>query len=349
VLADAGARAELDTSVPGSPSVVARLRGGDGPTLQLAGHLDTVPIAHDPPHVEGDLLFGRGACDMKAGLAGMAETVNVLAPVIGDLGGELLVTAYGLHEGPGAAPMHAPLRGLLARGIRGDAAIVCEGPRAMLPLCGKGSMIFRLGVEREATGPDHELRAAGTPNPITAARRLIDLLERRVAASRIEHPLLGRESVFVGAIHGGELYNTVPLRVTLDGTRRYPPPRVYDDVVAELAGVCATVEREHGVRVLVRCERSGQPFELDARERVFEAVQAAHEEVVGATLPTGHQLFASDLNHFASEGIPAAAYGVDPGPGHSTPEHVSLAELAQTTRVFVRAAASFLGGGATPA
>src|SRR5207247_6095810 len=108
-----------------------------------------------------------------------------------------------------------------------------------------------------------------------------------------------------------------------------PPPRAFDEVVAELDGLCATVEEEFGVRVERRYERSGQPFELAGDTAIVRAVRDAHDEVVGTPLPLGHQLFASDLNHFAAEaGIPAAAYGVDPTPGHSTPEYVSLAELS---------------------
>lgn len=342
VLRDAGADVELDAAVAGSPSVVARIGSRGRRRLQLAGHLDTVPVPHDPPAIEGGILYGRGSCDMKAGLAAIAETVRVLAPALDDLGGELLVTAYGLHEGAGAAPMHAPLRGLLARGCYGDAAIVAEGPRESLPVAGKGSLIFRLDVVRSDTGPDHELRATPRANPIMAAHRLIALVEERVAASPVEHPQLGRETFFVGAIHGGDLYNRVPLRVSLEGTRRYPSPRRWNDVVAELDEICGMVEEEFGVQVERTYERSGQPFEVASDAAIVRSVRNAHRDVVGTPLPLGHQLFASDLNHFAADaGIPAAAYGVDPARGHSTPEFVSLRELFLTARVFVRAAVAF--------
>src|SRR5262245_42874356 len=97
MLREAGARVELDRSVAGSPSVVARAGRGRR-RLQLAGHLDTVPILHDTPEIVDGILYGRGACDMKAGLAAIVETVRVLAPALDDLEAELLVTAYGLHE-----------------------------------------------------------------------------------------------------------------------------------------------------------------------------------------------------------------------------------------------------------
>jgi succinyl-diaminopimelate desuccinylase len=345
MLADAGARVELDTSAAGSPSVIGRVGRPGTRCLQLTGHLDTVPIAHDPPHVEGDVLYGRGACDMKAGLAAIAETVRALAPAVDALDGQLLVTAYGLHEGAGSVPMHAPLRGLLARGVHGDAAIVCEGPRGMLPLSGKGSLIFRIEVTRPATDVDHELRVGDAPNPIVAAQLLCELVGARVAASSLDHPLLGRETFFLGAISGGELYNTLARSVTIHGTRRYPPPRRFEEVVAELDEARAAVEGELGVSIDITCERSGQPFEVARDAAIVMAVQAAHEDIAGSALPAGHQLFASDVNHVASEaGIPVAAFGVDPGPGHSTPEHVSLRELDATARIYVDAAVRYLAG-----
>jgi acetylornithine deacetylase/succinyl-diaminopimelate desuccinylase len=344
LLAGTGAAVELDTAVEGSPSVIARLGSGGSRCLQLAGHLDTVPIEHEAPVIRGDQLVGRGACDMKGGLAAIAETLRVLAPAIEELDGSILVTAYGLHEGAGSVPMHAPLRGLLARGVRGDAAIVCEGPKGELPLAGKGSLIFRIAISRPIRDSDHELRVGDTPNPIDAALRVVALLSERVGASLLEHPALGRESVFVGAIHGGDLYNTLPRAVVLEGTRRYPAPRRFDEVRGELEAVCAAVEAATGTTIVLTCERSGQPFDVAAGAAIVGAVRDAHRTVTGRELALGHQLFASDVNHLASDhGIPVAAFGVDPGSGHSNPEHVSLAELADTVRIYADAAVRYLG------
>jgi acetylornithine deacetylase/succinyl-diaminopimelate desuccinylase-like protein len=151
--------------------------------------------------------------------------------------------------------------------------------------------------------------------------------------------------VFVGAIHGGDLYNRVPIRVSVEGTRRYPPPRRWEDVVSELDKICRAVEAEFAVRIEGIYEQSGQPFEIPGDAAIIGTVRDAHRDVVGTMLPLGHQLFTSDLNHFAADaGIPAAAYGVDPGRGHSTPEFVSLHELLQTTQVFLRAAVGFFRG-----
>src|SRR5207237_9037561 len=62
LLEEAGAHSELETSVAGSPSVIARAGAPSGPCIQLSGHLDTVPIPPEPPQIVGHRLYGRAAC-----------------------------------------------------------------------------------------------------------------------------------------------------------------------------------------------------------------------------------------------------------------------------------------------
>ncbi len=86
----------LEDRFPKTPIVIGRLRGGEpGPTIVLNGHLDTVPIPHEPPRVDGDTIYGRGTADMKGALACAAETARALAGR--PFPGELVVVAVGLH------------------------------------------------------------------------------------------------------------------------------------------------------------------------------------------------------------------------------------------------------------
>ena len=72
----------LDEVFPATPIVIGRLRGGEpGPSVVLNGHLDTVPIPHEPARVENGSVYGRGSADMKGALACAAEAARVLEGV----------------------------------------------------------------------------------------------------------------------------------------------------------------------------------------------------------------------------------------------------------------------------
>src|SRR3954447_4962155 len=81
----------LDDVFPATPTVVGRLRGArPGPTVVLNGHLDTVPVPHEPPRLDRDRIYGRGSADMKGACAAAAEAARVLAGG-GPFAGELVI------------------------------------------------------------------------------------------------------------------------------------------------------------------------------------------------------------------------------------------------------------------
>jgi acetylornithine deacetylase/succinyl-diaminopimelate desuccinylase-like protein len=347
MLADAGLDASTDERFPGSPSVIARLPGrGPGPTLQLGGHLDAIPVAQDELGVQGGRLYGRGACDMKGGLAAFAEVSAALQACGGPAAGSLLVTAYGQHEGSPAGTLHEPLRDLLRRGIHGDLVYIADGPHRMLPVAGKGSVIFEVHLRR-AGEPEHELLApGGLPNPVMAAHRFVALLEERSRTWPLQDPDVGGETLFVGAIRGGDLYNRIAVEARIDGTRRYPAPRTFEEVRAELEAVGEAVAGETGVEVTVIAHRSGQPFRQDPGHPFLAAFQEATRVVTGAALPASGILLASDINHVIElTGAPTILHGVDATRAHATPEWVPVPELIRATRVLARTVGTVLGAG----
>ena len=91
----------LDEQFPATPIVIGRLRGDrPGSTIVFNGHLDTVPIPHEPPRLDGETIFGRGSADMKGALACAAEAARVVAEAGSSFPGELAIVAIGLHEAP---------------------------------------------------------------------------------------------------------------------------------------------------------------------------------------------------------------------------------------------------------
>jgi len=347
VLREAGmdARIESHTPHPGSPSVIARLTGrSPGPTLQLDGHLDTIHTPHAPPRFEAGQIHGRGAADMKSGLAAAAEVARVLAQSGRSFAGELLITAHGMHEAPWG--LGETLRLLIDAGHFGDAAICVEGARDELPVAGKGLGIFELTIRREGDAV-HELAAApGSPHPILIGNRLVESMRAenaRFASTDLPFDL-GSESYFIGVFDSCDFYNRVPTECRLVGTRRYGPERAFSEVDAEFRGLVKRVADEAGATIDVRFWRQRDGFVLDPGTPVAVALRSGYEEVYGRTMPLGGMKYVADSSILIREaGIPALQYGVGLGRAHADMEWVDLDDIVSTAKVLLLTALEYWG------
>ena len=344
-LTDIGLETEVSYEFPDSPNVVARLKGaGGGKTLQLAGHLDTVPIPHDAPHFADGMLYGRGTADMKGGLAAMAETARVLHESGVRLKGDLLLTAYGLHEAP--AGHGEGLSALIKRGVFGDAAIVCEVGGRELPIAGKGMGIFEITVRR-AGDSVHELFAgAGTPNPIIFAARLVARLQERAAElAKAPLPDVGAESIFVGMIHSGDFYNRVAVSAQITGTRRHGPDKTFDDVRRELRALIAEVQAEDTTgKITLELDFSPirESFRISPAEPLVGIVRQAFADLSGRELPlVGISAVADGAILIREAKIPSVYHGPWSDRGHSDLEYIALDELVRATRMYILSALRF--------
>ena len=219
---------------PAAPAVAVRFDSGKpGRTLQFNGHLDTVHLPFVPPRVEGDRLTGSGSSDMKAGVAAAVEALRVLRDTGALPGGAVLLTAHDLHESPWGDGRQ--LNQMIADGYVGDAVLLPEYLNECLPVIGRGGMIWK-AVLRRAGAPVHEvMRPTEEPSVIAAGAELVARLERlRQRLSAKSDPLAGSESVFIGQIHSGEIYNQYPQECRLEGTRRWLPGTRREDVEREL-------------------------------------------------------------------------------------------------------------------
>lgn len=346
-LAETGLDVELDRQYPESPSVVARSRDvGEGPVLQLAGHLDTISSPHQPPYVADSTVVGRGACDMKGGLAVMAEVAQVITESGLKLGGSLLLTAHGQHEeAVGGRPLHAPLLGLLERGVHGSACIIAEGPHEGLPLAGRGLVIFRIVFHREGE-PVHEILSDPNPppNPIMACQRFIQYLQQTSQNWTGDHPLAGSESFFIGSIQGGDYYNRIPANASIWGTRRYPPGIAHSAVHEELTRCARRAARDIGCAAEVDIQKSGQPFSVSEDEPLVAAVRDSYRLQAGRDLPLTGMKFAADSSQFINvAGVPAVYHGTNSATAHSDLESVTAADLVRCAKVILGTVIGYLG------
>jgi succinyl-diaminopimelate desuccinylase len=214
ILADAGFEVALHAFAPGRTSVVASLAGsGDEPPLAMTGHLDTVPFGAAPwnweplaAEIDGDKLYGRGASDMKSGVAVLvACAAGIAGAGVRPARGLVLVLTAGEETGCDGARHLAEIAGLPGRA---SGLLVAE-PTSNYPAIGhRGALWMRgraSGVTAHGSMPERGINAV-----YKAARAIAKLEDFGFNQRRDE--LLGGPSLNVGTVSGGMNVNSVPDR-----------------------------------------------------------------------------------------------------------------------------------------
>lgn len=342
-----GLEVSLDYEYSNSPTVAAWLRGTDeGPTIQLNGHLDTIPLEHDPPCYKDGRVYGRGSCDQKAGVAGMTEAVQAIIESGVLLKGNILLTATGMHERPGA--FKDSIISLARKGPLGDAILITEGPADEgVPIVQKGLVIFEIIISRPGT-PIHEARVQpGDANPLWAGWRMMQLLKTRsieLQNAGSQHRCLEPDSLFVGAFEAGDFFNVLPTTCRIWGTRRWSPGIDYEHVVGELDQFARQVEDETSAHVKVNLDLVGYPSEIKENEPIVSIVQNAHEDLTNKSLPVIGMIGAGDAWIFNNIGKrPTTYYTGDTSRAHATPEYVVFEKVVQATSVYALTALRYVG------
>jgi acetylornithine deacetylase len=328
---EAGLAVEVLEATPGRPSVVVRApaRPTGGRTLLLCGHIDTVTVAGmDEPfsaRVEGDSLHGRGAYDMKAGLAAALVACREAAAL--GLAGDVVVAAVADEE-------HASLGIQEVLGaVRADAAIVTEPTELEVVVAHKGFVWAEIDVAGRAAhgsrphlGADAIVRAG----PVLTA---LGELDARLAGRT--HPLLGRASVHASLIEGGDELSSYPARCRISLERRTLPGETAAGVEAELGALIDGVEATRRT-LLVR-----EPFEIAAGAEIVEVVRAAATEVLGTPPAIGGASYWADAAFIAAAGIPTVLFGPGGEGAHAAAEWVSLADTEAVAGTLVAVAQRF--------
>jgi acetylornithine deacetylase/succinyl-diaminopimelate desuccinylase-like protein len=335
-LEEFGLEAELlDERFPATPIVIGRLRGGEpGPTVVLNGHLDTVPIPHAPPRLDGETIYGRGTADMKGALACAAETGRVLAER-GSFPGELVIVAVGLHEAPGGRG--EDLQYLFGEhGFTADFGVVCELGGPTLPLAHPGCATFEVTIRRPGPATHELMTPAGTPNPIHVAARVIEAIRARteeLAANA--HKWVGPETYFIGEAHGGDFYNRHPVETRLVGTRRWLPGQDFATVEKDFRALLEPIAAESGCTIDLDLQLVRGPYEIDPEHRLAVALRAGYRDVTGVALPLGGVRLVADGAMFYAAGIPTVYHGPMGLGAHGDVELIEVPELVRATQVYL--------------
>lgn len=341
-----GLPVEMVLDYPASPSTIARYGDyADGPTLTLDGHLDTIHATHLEPYDDQNRIYGRGAGDMKSGIAAMVEATRVLIESSIQLKGNLVLVTHSLHEAP-VGHMEA-LKALIARGdVFVDAALVAECGFDALHICGKGQAIFDINITREGQ-PLHEnvARPRGVPNPLDHAVRLASrILARDQELAYSSDPLLGPETFFLGQVHGGDFYNRLPTRAYINGIHRFWPDKEWEDIDRTFDELLASVEHHPDLKVDASWSGNGLGFRVSREARIVKALRTGYQGIVGRELPLIGGLSVCDVNVIVREaGIPAVSHGTGTTTAHADLEWVDVDNIVRTTKVFLATIVNYLG------
>jgi succinyl-diaminopimelate desuccinylase len=332
---------------PDRPSLGAR--AGGEPLVVLNGHLDTVPVddrdewRFDPfsGQIEGGAVHGRGACDMKGGLAIQVAVAHWLAS-LGAAHGLVLHFAMGEERGePGTED-------LLDAGFVAPMGIVLEPTDLQLGIAQRGLVTLRITITGRA---GHASQPALARNPISVLRSVLSAIDHLDTQPAKSHPLLGRPQWTPTMIHSGVIPSMVPGSCVVHVDRRMIPGETIDGVVATLSSELAQVDTSADIQVEV-AEEEGiyEPAEVDADcdtvAHMRQALESQGQEVRIFGTP-----YSSDVRHLInSAGIEAVTFG--PGRAselHARDEHIMIEELADAARVVAAFALRAMGeGGGRP-
>jgi acetylornithine deacetylase len=330
----------------GRPNVAGVLRGSaGGRSMLLNAHVDTVAPgdaaawSRDPlsGEVEGDLLYGRGSCDMKGGLVTHLVALDALEAAGVGLGGDVTVAATVGEEDGGLGALSTVLRGYKA-----DAALITEPTRLRLVPAHAGSLVFRLTV----TG--RSAHAAVRDEGVSALEKFLPLFEELRALERarnasLSHPLYdgieNKVPINVGVVHTGNWASTVPETLIAEGRIGLIPGEELDPFKRQVADHLSSVAegnpwlRQHPPRL----EWFGgqfAPAEVAVDAPICEAVKRAHELATGEVPMVEGLTGGADMRLFIRFGdMQCVMYGAgDVNHAHAPDEHISIAELMAATK-----------------
>jgi acetylornithine deacetylase/succinyl-diaminopimelate desuccinylase-like protein len=320
---------------PASPAVVVRFGSEKGGrTLQFDGHLDTVHLPFVPPAIAEGRLTGSGASDMKGGTAAAVEALRVLRDTGALTSGSVMLTAHDLHEAPWG--LGQQLNALIAEGYIGDAVLIPEPLSDHLPIVGRGNATWKATIRR-AGKPVHEvMRPPDEPSVLAAGAEMISRLGRLDEGLATQSdPLAGRESVFIGQIHGGEIYNQYPQECWLEGTRRWLPGVSPAIVESEFRTLLSDLAGDTGTRIEVEWRFIRDAFRLPPSDPLVRTFQQAYTIISGQPLPLGPKPFVDDGNCFyGSRSIPAITHGPRAGGQHTVNEWVDIDDLGRVAHLY---------------
>lgn len=335
----AGLNVRLQELRAGRLNVVGVLRGrGGGRSLMLNGHLDTVGVAGmEGPfsaRIEDGCLYGRGALDMKGGLAAALMAAAGLAeePC---LGGDVVLAAVADEEYQSAGT-----RALLTQ-TRADAAIVMEPTGLEVVTAHKGFVWAEVETQGRAAHGSRPEEGRDAIAFMGRVLREIESLQSKLDAGP-RHALLGAGSVHASLISGGQELSSYPQQCRLSLERRLIPGEDAGLFEKELGEIVSTLSaQDPDFRGRFAVGYSAQPLETPRETAIARVLAHCASQVIGREATFGTQSYWSDAALLSGAGIPSVLVGPGGAGLHSAVEYVRLEEVRLCAEALAGCARAF--------
>lgn len=330
----------------GRPSIAAVLEGRQQhPRLVLNGHMDTVGVGDADKWSHGAFsgdradgaIWGRGAVDMKGGLASQIACARALAHRLPQLSGSLV-----LHFAAGEECGEPGTLSLLRRGYGGDWGIVTEPTHLRLATAAKGVAWYRITLRGEAA----HAGSGSSRDPVSLLGGLLSALDRygRQVGQR-HHELLGSERCTATMIRAGTQHNATAEEVAVTVDRRLLPGNSSDAALAELREVVRAAVPADDYEVTVQSQHeSFQPAQITERSGFISQMEQTITEVTSGPVERIGTHYGSDVRNLIHDaGMEAVTFGPgDPALMHSTDERVEIAQVRDAAIVLAMTAIEML-------
>lgn len=320
----AGLEVHLQEVVPGRANVIAVARGsGGGRSLMLNAHVDTVGVAgmvnpHTPQIADGR-VYGRGAYDMKAGLAACMDAI--VRAKTQNLPGDVYLAAVVDEEYASIGT-----QAVVVEWSRwpADAVIVTEPTELTLCVAHKGFVWLEVetyGVAAHGSRPHLGVDAIAKMGRVLTG---IEALDQSLRATPT-HTLLKSGSLHASLISGGQEWSSYPAGCVLKVERRTLPGESLETVVSQVQAILDdAAAQDPAFRAECRVMLERAPFEVSPSQPIVQAVAQAAKRRMGKTPEFTGATFWMDAALFAEAGIPTVVFGSSGEGAHAAVEWVDI-------------------------
>ena len=318
-----------------------------GKSLILNGHVDVVPTGSktlwdDSPwsgKIKDDRIYGRGSCDMKAGLASGILAVQVLKTIGFEPNGNVMIQSVVGEESGGCGTLTN-----IVKGYRGDAAVILEPTSLKLCPIQSGALTFRLTIPGQAT------HAAMRWDGISAIEKFNIINQSIIELEKERHSLFSVEyyespervaPINIGTIKGGEWHSTVPDSVIVEGRLGVFPGEPVSDARTAFSNHIIKISNsdpwlKKNPPIIEWFEGQFESGQTDIDHSIINHLKEAYNIVNNSNPIVEGVTYGSDLRLFTNHAdIPALLFG--PGDvrlAHSTNEYVEIEEVLTCIKII---------------